>query len=408
MPFFLVLCLGTGFCSDVVAQARIPRTQIFSEVYYQYPAQFFRNGVKSGFEFNVNDRYVLGVRFQNTLTYFPTFFDPPDLSNGISSFQVDVTENYKTEGNMELSFKNYIGRRGYSFHGTYVSLFAQTGLGRETYYTQIAPGFPKNYQVNSYRFNRIGVLFGQDITLFNQGVWDVNFGVGYTHLAEGHEVLYTAVPPFTRFDNAPYFVMNMGFGIGKPKYDQRLPRKPALRDSLELDYALTLDLNAIVQNGVELSGYFGNRDKRLLRAYGRYRTNRSGGINISSADSFQSYLLGFEYRYYPTASAFRNGMYLGAGYAYEHAMNVFRWNEFTPDGEFLEFEKMEHYDPHHLNLTLGFTTILQYQYMVEAYISNILTISKGNNGGEFGRVGEATGLRTVAGVKFGLARFRGK
>jgi len=46
--------------------------------------------------------------------------------------------------------------------------------------------------------------------------------------------------------------------------------------------------------------------------------------------------------------------------------------------------------------------------MLDVYLSNILTLSKAGAGKLYGRINDATGVRTELGVKFGLARFRRK
>ena len=46
--------------------------------------------------------------------------------------------------------------------------------------------------------------------------------------------------------------------------------------------------------------------------------------------------------------------------------------------------------------------------MLEAYVSNILTLSKGRGGVDYPRINDATGFRTELGVKMGVARFRRK
>lgn len=405
------LLVGLVFALTSVAssaQNPIYKTQQFSAVYFHYPMQFFRNGAKSGIEVNMKDKYVLGIQYQNTFSFFPQFYNEPGSNGGgTGGINVNIIENYKSESNVKLLFKNYVGKYAYSFHGPYLAVFAEMGVGRESYYTQLAPNFPKNLITNNYKHRRVGVLFGKHWTLFNQGVLDVNFGVGFNALKGTSEMKYTAVPPFGILPNSPYFVSGIGLGIGKISKDMSLPRKPRLQDSLELDYALTLDLNAILHSGIEGNLYFGNRKKHLWRTYARYRSSRNMVIKFTAADSFVSYMAGFQYRYYPTTSRYRNGMYMGLGYSIEHATNYF--NEVQErDGVFTTQQNKREYTPNNFDFTLGFTTIIGHRYILDAYLSNILTLSKGVNSAPYGRINEATGIRTELGVKFGIARFRKK
>ena len=62
----------------------------------------------------------------------------------------------------------------------------------------------------------------------------------------------------------PFFTMELAFGIGKISFDQSLPRKPRLRDSLILDHALLLDVNAIINSGIELNLIHGNKKKTCM------------------------------------------------------------------------------------------------------------------------------------------------
>ena len=59
-----------------------------------------------------------------------------------------------------------------------------------------------------------------------------------------------------------------------------------------------------------------------------------------------------------------------------------------------------------IDVTVGFTTILIHKFMLDAYVSNILTLSKGRGAENFPRVNDATGFRTEVGFKMGIARFR--
>ena len=114
-----------------------------------------------------------------------------------------------------------------------------------------------------------------------------------------------------------------------------------------------------------------------------------------------------QFRHYPYASSYRNGVFLAAGYAYEHGVAYFSETINTQDNQ-TDIVKKVIYDPHHIDMTIGFSTILDHKFMLEAYVSNILTLSKGRGGVDYPRINDATGFRTELGVKMGVARFRRK
>lgn len=401
----LILLIGLlAFSQLTQAQSRINKVQQFSWVYYQYPAQFFMNGMKSGLDINVNDKLVLGLQYQSILSFNPLFYT---VAVDNSTTSVEVTPNYKAETNLSVWLKNYIGKYGFTFHGTYVGVFGEIGRGNEAYYTQLAPGFKKVLITNQYKHKRVGLVLGKQWTVFNQGVVDLNLGIGFNNMPLGEEIKYDWL--FSMFQpNRAYFLTNIGLGIGKWSNDQQLPRKPRLRDSLALYDAFLLDLNAVINSGMELNYYFNNSGKHLWRVYGRYRNNSNTVINISNADTSRSYMIGGQFRHYPRASLFRNGAFIGAGMSAEYTKNIFR-NEIFRNGRVEETRTEEEHFPVNVDCTLGFTTILDHRYMLEAYLSNIFTLTnKGVDVPEYGRVNEALGVRTELGVKFGIARFTRK
>jgi|GEM_PF-2756276 hypothetical protein len=388
------------------AQAQVRKTQQFSSVYYQYPVQYLRNGMKSMVELNMDEKYNIGFQLNSIYTYNPFFYNAPGNAGG-GGINVEITPNYYAENSIKFLFKNYIGNYSQSFHGYYAGLTAQTGLVRETYYSSLGQFFPKSFVFNSYRYNRFSFVMGRQWTLYNQGVVDLNMGVGFNKIDSDAEMEFTALGPFHVEKNSAYFTMELGFGIGKISFDQSLPRKPRLRDSLVLDHALLLDVNAIINSGIEVNLIHRNHDKHVWRNYVRVRNLKIQGLNITEADSFNSLLIGMQYRHYPYASRYRNGVYFAAGYAYEHGVAYFNQTVGTQDNQ-TETVKKVHYDPHHLDMTIGFTTIVQHKFMLEAYLSNILTLSKGRGGVDYPRINDATGFRTELGIKMGVARFRRK
>jgi hypothetical protein len=407
LKYFLTLCLSIAAmlpCQVVSGQSLIRKTQQFSSVYYQYPVQFFRNGFKSGIEFNMDERFNLGVHVNGIFSYYPNFYHSAGNGDG-TGINVIITPNSYTDNSIKVVFKNYVYRYSQSFHGFYLGLSAQTGLVRESYYSTLGPHFPQIFKTNNYKYNRFAFHAGRQWTLYNQGVIDCNIGVGFNNMDFDDEMKFTAIDPFIIHKNSAFFTTELAFGIGKPTMDQSLPRKPRLRDSLELDHALLLDFNAILNSGIELNYYHSNHKKRLWRNYVRVRNLRSDGINITQADSFHSLMVGIQYRVYPTSTRFRNGVYYGYGYNYEHGVAYFH-NRTQIDNEPVDVVKKVLYDPHNFDITIGFTTILGHKYILDGYVSNILTLSKGRGSSEFSRINEATGFRTELGFKMGIARFR--
>ena len=387
-------------------QSQVRKTQQFSSVYYQYPMQFFRNGFKSMIELNMNERYNLGFQLNSMYTYNPFFFNQPGNAGG-GGINLEITPNYYADNSFKVLYKNYIGNYSQSFHGYYAGITAQTGLVRESYYSSLGQFFPKTFVINAYRYNRFSLIVGRQWTLYNQGVVDVNMGVGFNKMKQDAEMEFTAFAPFNIHPNSAFFTMEIGFGIGQITTDQSLPRKPRLSDSLILDHALLLDVNAILNSGIEINLFSGNKKKHLWRTAVRVRNLKSDGLNITEADSFNSIMAGIQYRHYPHANSYRNGVYFAGGYAYEHSTAYFRRSTGTLDGN-RHFVKKVLYDPHHLDMTIGFTTIISHKFILDAYVSNILTISKGRGGVDFPRINDATGFRTELGIKMGVARFRRK
>ncbi len=379
-------------------KGNVRKVQQFSRVYYQYPMQFLRNGIKSMVEFNMDERYILGVQVQSSYSFYPLFYDEPGTSTG-GGLSVNIYPNYFVDNNIKLVYKNYVGNYGYSFHGYYVGLFAQRGNVREAFQSQLAANFRKTLITNNYKYNRFGIITGRQWTLYNVGVLDFNIGLGYNQMDMNAERQYTPVAPFDIKQNSAYFTSNIALGIGKWTEDQRLPKLPTLKDSLILNYGLLLDFNAIINSGIELNILHHNRKKHLLRNYLRIRRFSDDGINITSADSFNSVMIGMQYRHYPTASLYRSGVYFAGGYAYEHSNYVF--NE-SFDGE---STKKIQFDPHTLDFTVGFTTIIDHRFMLDFYVSNMLTLSKGKGKETYPRINDATGFRSEVGFKLGLAKF---
>ncbi|MFT5725471.1 MAG: hypothetical protein ACI9JN_002596 [Bacteroidia bacterium] len=391
---------------SIEAQTPIRKTQQFSSVYFQYPTQFLRNGIKSMVELNINEQYNLGFQLNSIYSYNPIFYNPPGNTGG-GSINVQINPNYYIDNSFKVLFKNYISRYSQSFQGYYLGLTAQLGRVRESYYSTLGPNFPEYFRYNTYSYNRYSFIFGRQWTLYNQGVIDFNIGVGYNQMDLNADPKYTAVSPFRVHGNSAYFLSELAFGIGKHTEDQSLPKKPRLRDSLVLDHAVLLDFNAILNSGIELNLYHGNHNKHLWRNYVRVRRLNFEGINITEADSFQSIMVGVQYRHYPSTTRYRNGVYFGYGYAYEHSVAHFVSSTETSTG-FENQVKTVYYDPHNLDLTLGFTTILSHKFILDAYVSNILTLSKGRGAEDFPRINDATGFRTELGFKMGFARFRRK
>lgn len=395
---FLLSCI----CLTTSAQTKTsaPLIQPFKSVVYAYPFQVFSDGWKYGVDFNIRDRFILGFQAQKTFNLHPKFHSEPGSNDG-TGINVLITPNYKSENNLKFLFKNYIGSYANSFHGTYLGAFYEHGFGTESYYTQLARNFPQTYVWNSYKHQRVGMIVGKHWTVFNVGVVDLNVGLGYNRMLNNSEIVMPRVPPFSIRENSPYFVANLGLGVGQKNGLVQLPRKPRLSDSLAMHYAITLDLNAVLHSGMEMNFYGFNRGKSMMRFFARVRNNASSIINVTSADSFRSVMGGVQYRYYPYADLFRNGIYMGTGYQYEHAQNTFRnrENQSWAGGTYL-------YDIHAVDLTMGVTTVIGYRYLIDAYVSHMLTLSKPVNSAPYARMSEASGMRTVVGLKFGIARFR--
>ncbi|MFT5513773.1 MAG: hypothetical protein ACI8SE_002183 [Bacteroidia bacterium] len=405
--YVCLLCtLLLGLSLNSKAQTLVRKTQQFSSVYYQYPVQFLRNGFKSGVEFNMNEKFNLGIQLNGTYSYNPIFFNSPGNQDGVG-IDLVITPNYYMDNNVKIAFKNYITNYSHSFHGFYAGLSLQTGLVRESYYSSLGQFFPKTFVVNAYRYNRYAFMVGRQWTLYNQGVIDFNIGVGFNKMDQSAEMKFTALPPFHIHKNAAFFSSELAFGIGRITMDQSLPRKPRLSDSLILDHALLLDFNAVMNSGIELNLLHHNNGNHLWRNYVRVRNLKSIGLNITEADSFHSVMVGMQYRHYPTSSRYRNGVYFGYGYSYEHSIGYFS-KLVGNHGEQTEVLKKVIYDPHHLDVTIGFTTIISHKFILDAYVSNILTLSKRRGAESFPRINDATGFRTEVGFKMGVARFRRK
>lgn len=358
-------------------------------------------------ELNMNEQFNLGFQVNSKYSYNPFFYDSPGNSGG-SGIDVQITPNYFSDNSFKLIFKNYISNYSYSFHGYYLGLSAQTGLVRESYFSTLGPGFPSYFLSNSYKYSRFALTAGRQWTVYNQGVVDLNVGVGFNKMDNDAVMKYTAVPPFHIHKNTAFFTTELAFGIGNPTSDQTLPSKPRLRDSLVLVDALTLDFNAILNAGIEVNYYHSNLKKRLWRNYVRVRNLNHSSINITEADSFRSIMVGVQYRHYPTSTTYRNGVYFGYGYSYEHSVAYFDDRIKVSDDKFEDFVRKVYYDPHNFDITVGFTTIINHRFILDGYLSNILTLSKGRGGEHYPRVNDATGFRTELGFKMGAARFRRK
>lgn len=396
-------------CLSLSSKGQLPirKTQQFSKVYYQYPNQYFRNGVKSMVEYNMNEKFNLGFQVSSAYTYFPLFYNSPGNGGG-GGINVQIDPNYFNDNSLKLCFKNYITNYSHSFHGYYLGVSAQTGLVRESYFSTLGPGFPRYFLFNSYRYNRFAFTLGRQWTLYNEGVVDFNLGVGFNKMDNDAVMKFTALSPFHIHKNTAFFMTELAFGIGTKTVDQTLPNKPRLRDSLRLDEALLIDFNAILNAGIELNLYHSNVNKRMLRNYVRVRNSKPGGINITEADSFTSIMVGMQYRHYPMATDYRNGVYFGYGYSYEHSNAFYNDKLQLSDMSFVDVVKRVQYDPHNFDVTVGFTTIVGHRYILDGYVSNILTISKGQGAKEFPRINDATGFRTELGFKMGIARFKRK
>lgn len=400
--FLFVLVWIASFNAKAQSDKGVRLTQQFSYVYYQYPIQFLRNGVKFGIDLNMNERFVLGIESQSSYTYYPLFYDEPH--NGGGGINVITTPNFLADNNFKLTFKNYIGEYSSSFHGKYVGVYILNGIYRESFFSQLAKGFGTNLREHKDKYTRIGFVFGQQKTLFNQGVIDAYCGLGYNK-ANTEDRHFTPVTPFNILDNSAYFVAGLGIGIGNPAIDQTLPKRPRLRDSLVLDHAMLLDFNAILNSGIEFNLYHHNFKKHLWRNYVRFRDNRVTAIDITQVDSLRSLMVGVQYRHYLMADQFRNGTYIGFGYSYEHSVAYVSSSE-TVDFVTTKTTDKIYYDPHNLDVTVGFTTILAHRYILDGYVSNILTLSKGRGGVTYPRINDATGFRTELGFKFGAAKFK--
>lgn len=359
-------------------------------------------------ELNMNERFNIGFQANCNFSYYPNFYDSPANNGGTSGINVEISPNYVNDNSVKVLFKNYVFDYSHSFHGYYLGLSAQAGLVRESYFSTLGAGFPKYLLTNAYTYNRFTFTTGRQWTMYNQGVVDFNIGVGFNKMDNEAVMKFTPVSPFNIHKNTAFFMTELAFGIGKPTEDQSLPQKPQLRDSLELDHAILLDFNAILNSGIELNLYHNNRGKSMWRNYVRVRQLRDESLNITSADSFRSFMLGTQYRYYPMASTYRNGVYFGYGYSYEHSVAFYSTRVQTGPNDFIDLVKKVHYDPHNFDVTVGFTTIISHKYILDAYVSNILTLSKGQGGIEFPRINDATGFRTELGIKMGAARFRRK
>lgn len=355
-------------------------------------------------ELNMNEKFNLAVQLNSIYTYNPVFLHSPGNGGG-NGIDVVITPNYYINNGVKVAFKNYITNYSRSFHGYYTGISVQTGLVRESYYSSLGQFFPKSFVYNSYKYNRYAFMVGRQWTLYNQGVVDFNIGVGFNKMDNDAEMKFTAVGPFHIHKNTAFFSTELAFGIGHITMDQSLPRKPRLRDSLVLDHALLLDINAVLNSGIEVNLLHRNRKNHLWRNYVRVRNLKTDGINITASDSFHSVMVGMQYRHYPNSSPYRNGVYFGYGYGYEHSVAYFS-KLIGPQDDKTELVKKVHYDPHHIDVTVGFTTILIHKFMLDAYVSNILTLSKGRGAENFPRVNDATGFRTEVGFKMGIARFR--
>jgi len=398
IKYAVVVLLITLCVNESLAQRPIRPTQPFSMVYYHMPFQFFRNGTKSKLELNINDRFVLSLQNKSIFTYNPFFYIQPGSDQ--PTVKTVVQDNYILNQSFRFGFKNYLGNYSQTFHGYFVEPYLETGAGRESFYSSLGPGFGKELLLNTFRYRRVGIMVGRQYTLYDQGVVDVGCGIGYNQMISG-ERRYTH-SGFNTPDNSAYATFTVAFGIGRIEEQRKLPRKPTLIDSLALNHALLIDGNAIIHGGIQLDWLTKNQGNGMWHFYGRYRRTANAPIKISEADSAQSLMLGAEYRYYPYANSYRNGMYLGLGYAYEHSRAYFPGNE-SGDPPVVAL-----FDPHHFATTIGMTTTLNHILMLDVYLSNILTLSKAGAGKLYGRINDATGVRTELGVKFGLARFRRK
>ena len=73
--------------------------------------------------------------------------------------------------------------------------------------------------------------------------------------------------------------------------------------------------------------------KHVWRNFVRVRNLQIQGLNITEADSFNSIMVGMQFRHYPYASSYRNGVFLAAGYAYEHGVAYFSETVNTQDNQ---------------------------------------------------------------------------
>ena len=212
-----MLCVGLQHISAGQAQSQVRKTQQFTSVYYQFPVQYLRNGMKSMVELNMDEKYNIGLQLNSIYTYNPFFLNAPGNAGGGGS-NVEITPNYYAENSIKFLFKNYIGNYSQSFHGYYAGLTAQTGLVRETYYSSLGQFFPKSFVFNSYRYNRFSFVMGRQWTLYNQGVVDLNMGVGFNKMDNDAEMEFTGIGPFHVAQNSAFFTMELAFGIGKISY----------------------------------------------------------------------------------------------------------------------------------------------------------------------------------------------
>ncbi|MCB9263311.1 MAG: hypothetical protein H6607_13130 [Flavobacteriales bacterium] len=368
-------------------------TQNFSTAIYKYPIMFFANGGKTGIDFNVRDKYMFGFEITNINTHNPVFYKLITEKSG-TSIGIEATPDLVVERRLKINYKNFIGKYSTSFHGVYMSPFVEMGSGAEIIRTTLGKGFGSNLTTNVFSYRRFGLCFGKQATVFNKGVVDLNVGIGFNKFRNSSSrLLYNKLEGQK---NNTYLIASLGLGLGIPKGTVEMIRKPRSEDSLIFNYGLTLSLNQILQSGFQLDFYTKNKNKSLWNFHALYRSNANTIVNLSWAEEFESYGGGLQYRLYPAANLYRNGLYYGIGYDFEKSKATMVNNKDTIVGQ---------YFPHQFSTSIGFTTILNDVYLIDLYVSGILTLSKSAYT-IYPRPNEASGVRTEMGIKFGIAQFK--
>lgn len=364
----------------------------FEYVIYQYPFQYFYSSFKLGIDVNVNNRLIIGAYTKRAFSYAPRFYSLIDEDNPLG---VDYIPNYIDDAQLGVVVKSFVGKNATIFHGYYLMTYVETGSGWESYYTQSSAFLPKTLNTNGYKYQKFGVGFGRYWTLFNQSVLDINLGIGFYDFNSDVKRSYELPGIFEQLEDQPYLFATCAFGIGKRELEPVVEK-----DYLQFKYGLTLDFNAMLKNSMEAGLLFHPTKKGLWHVFARYGNLDKFNPSVTRAVKFQTYSAGLQFRMYPYGGVKKDGVYFAWGLASGHTEAESQF--FKSNGEWVKTRHI--YDPQHLMFSMGFTTYLVNQYLLEGYISNTYTVSPGKSGKFYPHPDEATGIQTIIGLKFGMVR----